>query len=63
MRILKITTHWTTEEAACLYDLLAELQAIIWEHYGDDITQMHHQMTDEPQELDGEETLNDEIPF
>ena len=63
MRILKITTHWTTEEADCLYGLLGELQAMIWEHYGDDITQMYQQMNEEPQKRDVEDTFNDEIPF
>ena len=65
MKILKITTHWTTEEADCIFSLLDELQSMIWESYGDDIAQMYQQMGEEQQKIkrEGEETFNDEIPF
>jgi hypothetical protein len=65
MKILKITTHWTTEEADCIFNLLGELQAMIWESYGDDITKMYQQMGDEQQKIkrNVEDTFNDEIPF
>ena len=64
MKILKITTHWTTEEADCIFSLLDELQAMIWESYGDDIAQMYRQIEEQQKfKLDVEETFNDEIPF
>ena len=61
MKILKITTHWTTEEADCVYRLLGELQSEIWQHYGEDI----HHMYDLIQEaqLKRDETYFDDIPF
>ena len=61
MKILKITTHWTTEEADCVYRLLGELQSEIWQHYGEDI----HHMYDQIQEvqLERDETYFDDIPF
>ncbi len=65
MKILRITTHWTNEEADCIFSLLDELQAMIWESYGDDIAHMYQQMGEEQQKIkrEGEETFNDEIPF
>ena len=65
MKILKITTYWTPEEADCIFNLLGELQAMIWESYGDDITHMYRQVGEEQQNIKrkGEETFNAEIPF
>jgi hypothetical protein len=64
MKILKITTHWTTEEADCIFSLLSELQAMVWESYGDDIAHMYRQIEEQQKfKLDVEETFNDEIPF
>lgn len=65
MKILKITTHWTTEEADCIFNVLGELQSMIWESYGDDLARMYQQMGEEQQKikLKVEETFNDEIPF
>ena len=65
MKILKIATHWTTEEADCIFSLLGELQSMIWESYGDDLAQMCQRMDEEQQiiELEMEELFNDDIPF
>ena len=41
MKTLKITTHWTTEEADGIYRLLDDLQCAIWESYGQDIEQLY----------------------
>jgi len=37
MKIIKMTTHWTTEEADCIYQFLDDFRCAIWESYGDDI--------------------------
>jgi len=64
MRILKMTTHWTAEEADCIYRLLEELQSIVWENYGDDITKMYQLMRDEQLEMERDiEDIINEIPF
>ena len=64
MRILKMTTHWTAEEADCIYSLLEELQSIVWENYGDDITKMYQLMRDEQLEMERDiEDIINEIPF
>lgn len=61
MKCLKITTHWTTEEADCIYQLLGELQEVIWQNYGEDIYHMHEIIREE--QLKREEAFYDEITF
>jgi len=61
MKPLKITTHWTTEEADCIYRLLGELQSVIWENYGEDIHHLYDLMQEE--QLERDEAYFDEIPF
>lgn len=69
MKILKITTHWTTEEADCLYRLLDEIQCAIWENYGKDIEQLYQAHREEQMELNMDQkeirdkSSLDEIPF
>ena len=67
MKILKMTTHWTTEEADCLYRLLDELQSAIWEQYGKDIEQLYEAHREEQWKLkqarESEVSSLDEIPF
>jgi hypothetical protein len=67
MKILKMTTHWTTEEADCIYRLLDEFQCAIWESYGKDIEQLYQDQREEQLEIKiaqerGTSAL-DEIPF
>ncbi len=61
MKVLKITTHWTTEEADCIYQLLGELQSVIWQYYGEDIDYMYDLIREE--QLEREEAYFDDIPF
>ena len=65
MKILKMATYWSAEEADCIYRLLEELQSIVWENYGDDITKMYQLMQAEQLEMERErkEKIPDEIPF
>ena len=67
MKVLKMTTHWTTEEADCLYRLLDELQSAIWEQYGKDIEQLYEAHREEQWKLkqarESEVSSLDEIPF
>ncbi len=64
MKILKITTHWTTEEADCIYRFLDEFQCAIWESYGDDI-ELLYQVRREEIKKQGEMGASplDDIPF
>ena len=67
MKILKITTHWTTEEADCIYQLLDEFRCAIWESYGDDIELLYRARHEEQLRLKIERERRmsplDEIPF
>ena len=74
MKILKMTTHWSTEEADCVFRVLDELQTVIWENYGDDIEQLYERNREEQWALKMENkqekeqaerqiSLLDEIPF
>ena len=63
MKILKITTHWTPEEADGIYQFLDDFKEVLWQSYGEDIVQMHKTIHDEHQAGNEESTFNDEIPF
>lgn len=66
MKTLKITTHWTVEEADCIYRFLDELQCAIWESYGQDIERLNQEHCEEQLELNiAQEEVSplDEIPF
>lgn len=63
MKILRITTHWSAEEAECVYQLLDEFKDALWQSYGEDILEMHKTRQLEKQN-DGEcRNPNDELPF
>lgn len=62
MKTLRITTHWTTEEADCIVQMLEEFKIVVWEHYGDDIVEMHREIHQEQQKGKSGE-FNDEHPF
>jgi len=63
MRILKITTYWSPEEADCIHRLLDELKEAIWQNHGDDIIEMHRRIHDEQQGHEAQTDFDDEILF
>lgn len=63
MKILRITTHWSAEEAESIYQLLDELKDAIWQSYGEDILKMHKTMQLEKQDGGEYRDPNDELPF
>ena len=63
MRILKITTHWTPEEADCIDQFLDDFKEALWQCYGEDIVQMYKTLHDEQRAEDEERTFDDEPPF
>lgn len=44
MKTLKITTFWTPDEAARIYETLELLQTAVWEAYGSDITAFYQEV-------------------
>ena len=63
MKTLRITTHWSTEEADTIYRLLDDVQTAIWESYGKDIEKLYPAHRKVQLELGIEEYVLDEIPF
>ena len=63
MRILKITTHWTPEEADCIYQFLDDFKEVLWQSYGEDIVQMHKTIHDGQQAGNEERSFDDELLF
>lgn len=64
MKTVKITTHWTTEQAEDIYLLLDELKSAIWQSYGEDIDALHQKTACEQQKMQpGDDEFNDELPF
>ena len=63
MKTLKITMHWTPEEADCVYQLLDDFKQALWQCYGEDIVQMHKMIQAEQKERDEEKESHDELLF
>ncbi len=63
MKTLKITTHWTPEEADCIYQFLDDFKQALWQCYGEDIVQMHKTIQAEQKERDEEKESDDELLF
>ena len=63
MKILKITTHWTAEEADCIYALLDVFKSAIWQAYGEDIVNMHSDIANEQKYKKETGEFNDELGF
>lgn len=67
MKTVKITTHWTAEQAADIYLLLDELKSLIWQSYGEDIVTMHreiaHEQLQKEEEREECEKFNDDPLF
>lgn len=67
MKILKMTTHWTPEEADCIDRFLDEFRCAILESYGNDIELLYQTQREEQLrikiEREREASPLDEIPF
>ena len=61
MKTLKITTHWTTQEAAEVYQAIDLLKTAIWESYGNDIREMYKKIAQDQKEMG--EQFNDDMDF
>tara|TARA_R110000772_G_scaffold268522_1_gene395873 strand:+ start:2060 stop:2266 length:207 start_codon:yes stop_codon:yes gene_type:complete len=68
MKTIKLTTHWTTEQADDIYALLDAFKEAIWQTYGEDIIKMHQEIANENEhekviEVGENNNFNDELPF
>jgi len=65
MNTTRLTTYWTTSEAATAIDFLDTLRDALWESYGEQITRMYHEACDDRirNANQCEFEFDDEIPF
>lgn len=65
MNVTRLTTYWTTGEAATVIDFLDILRDALWETYGEQITNMHREAYDDRIRDTNQYELefNDDIPF
>lgn len=61
MRTLKITTFWTPDEAARIYEMMDLVQTAIWDAYGNDITEFYLEIA--KTQAEHEASLNDDEDF
>ena len=43
MKVTRLTTYWTFDEAATVIDFLDSLRDALWKTYGEQITEMHRE--------------------
>ena len=65
MKVTRLTTYWTLDEAATVIDFLDMLRDALWETYGEQITEMHREACDNRiQDINQREPeFDDDIPF
>jgi hypothetical protein len=65
MKVTRLTTYWTLDEAAAVIDFLDRLRDALWETYGEQITRMHREDYDNrAQDINQYEIgFDDDIPF
>ncbi len=65
MKVTRLTTYWTVDEAATVIDGLDRLRDALWETYGNQITQLYREAYDDrfqdPNQCELE--FDDDIPF
>jgi len=65
MKMTRLTTYWSIDEAATVIDFLDILRDALWETYGEKITEMHHEACDNRIQDTNQCELgfDDDIPF
>ncbi len=65
MKVTRLTTYWTIDEAATAIEFLDILRDALWETYGEQITTMHREAYDNRfQDINQCELgFDDDIPF
>ena len=65
MKVTRLTTYWTIDEAATAIEFLDILRDALWETYGEQITEMHREAYDNRfQHINQCELgFDDDIPF
>ena len=63
MKILKIPTYWTVEQADSIYQFLDELKAVLWQTYGGELQDMYAETHQTQIENEQGNEFDDEFPF
>ncbi len=65
MKTMRLRTYWSASEAHTVFEFLDELKELIWENYGDEITEMLRDAFYEQQANKNQPRLpfDDEEPF
>jgi len=65
MKVTRLTTYWTIDEAATAIEFLDILRDAFWETYGEQITEMHREAYDNRfQDINQCELgFDDDLPF
>jgi hypothetical protein len=50
MKIIRIPTYWTAEQADTIHEFLGELRAAVWQEYHEDIKQLYQDVHKQAQE-------------
>lgn len=62
MKILRIPTFWTAEQADTIYSFLGDLQAAVWQEYHEEIRQMYDEVKEQAKS-NANENWEDDIEF
>lgn len=68
MKTHRFRSYWHPLEAENVCNFLDDLKQIIWQEYGDEIEQIHHELQLREEEIskqqeDDDEGFDDDIPF
>lgn len=65
MNTTRLITYWNTAEAATVIDFLDAIRDVLWETYGEQITQMHREAYEESSRAENqcEFEFDDNITF
>ncbi len=63
MKVLRIPTFWTAEQADTIHEFLGELQAAVWQECHDDIQRMHEEVRKNKTHVSDNDDFDDEVEF
>lgn len=62
MKVIRIPTFWTAEQADTIHEFLGELRTAVWQAYHEDIQSMYDDIAAQAQENTNKD-FDDEIKF
>jgi hypothetical protein len=62
MKIIRIPTFWTAEQANTIHEFLGELRAAVWQEYHEDIEQLYEDVLDQNRKHIGND-FDDDVKF